>query len=381
VKLRAGWIWAVALSVLPLVAQADGSPADSSDAVIKTEILSTRHMRINGYPYAYFTPETQLAFGVGGMATFYTSNENLILRPSSLTVSAYYTTNDQYKISLASQMFFRDNATFLSGDAGYGFYVDKFWGIGNEAPDLGLQNFTRQGWNLNVELQVPPIIPLSKYRKIGAIYDFRTVTIVDKEENPFLLDDAVPGSEGGLTSGLGLILAFDNRNNVFYPTHGGWFEFKAIFYGSALGSDFDFQRYTLNLRQYVGIANKKMGQVLGFQLFADFARGTTPFYELPALGGSMIMRGYFTGRYRDINYVAGQAEFRSYFWRRLGGVVFAGLGDVGHDAKPMSLDTIKYSVGIGLRFKFNQAENVNLRADIGFGEDTSGVYFGLEEAF
>jgi hypothetical protein len=36
---------------------------------------------------------------------------------------------------------------------------------------------------------------------------------------------------------------------------------------------------------------------------------------------------------------------------------------------------------VGARFLFNKAENVNLRADIGFGRETSGVYFGLEEAF
>jgi hypothetical protein len=30
---------------------------------------------------------------------------------------------------------------------------------------------------------------------------------------------------------------------------------------------------------------------------------------------------------------------------------------------------------------FNQREKINLRADFGFGRDTRGVYFGLEEAF
>jgi hypothetical protein len=30
---------------------------------------------------------------------------------------------------------------------------------------------------------------------------------------------------------------------------------------------------------------------------------------------------------------------------------------------------------------FNQEEKVNLRVDFGVGKNTSGVYFGLEEAF
>jgi hypothetical protein len=34
-----------------------------------------------------------------------------------------------------------------------------------------------------------------------------------------------------------------------------------------------------------------------------------------------------------------------------------------------------------LPFVFNKRDKINLRADFGFGQDGSGVYFGLEEAF
>ena len=63
-------------------------------------------------------------------------------------------------------------------------------------------------------------------------------------------------------------------------------------------------------------------------------------------------------------------------------MAFAGVGDVfGSDASDVSLDELKYSYGLGLRFLFNRQEKINLRADFGFGQDTRGVYFGLEEAF
>ncbi|MCE2613258.1 hypothetical protein LVD13_09765 [Flavobacteriaceae bacterium D16] len=43
---------------------------------------------------------------------------------------------------------------------------------------------------------------------------------------------------------------------------------------------------------------------------------------------------------------------------------------------------LKYSFGGGLRYLFNKKENVNLRMDIGIGQDgNTGVYFGIEEAF
>jgi len=62
--------------------------------------------------------------------------------------------------------------------------------------------------------------------------------------------------------------------------------------------------------------------------------------------------------------------------------VFAGAGDVfGSPESDISFSNLKYSYGFGLRFLFNRQERINLRADFGFGRDTRGVYFGLEEAF
>jgi hypothetical protein len=43
---------------------------------------------------------------------------------------------------------------------------------------------------------------------------------------------------------------------------------------------------------------------------------------------------------------------------------------------------MKYSGGAGLRFQFNKEQKINLRMDIGIGQDgNTGLYFGIEEAF
>ena len=77
-----------------------------------------------------------------------------------------------------------------------------------------------------------------------------------------------------------------------------------------------------------------------------------------------------------------QLEYRQYFWWKFGFVVFAGAGDVASELMKFSLTELKYSYGFGLRFLFNKEEKVNLRVDLGFGNDgTSGLYFGIEEAF
>jgi len=77
----------------------------------------------------------------------------------------------------------------------------------------------------------------------------------------------------------------------------------------------------------------------------------------------------------------GQVEFRTHAWWRLGAVTFLGAGDVANEFGDFRLKNLQYSYGIGLRFVFNQKEGINLRADLGFGENTDGLYISVEEAF
>ena len=49
------------------------------------------------YPYAFYTPETQLAFGAGALIHFRTTTKEPV-RPSKILLSGYYTINNQYYI-------------------------------------------------------------------------------------------------------------------------------------------------------------------------------------------------------------------------------------------------------------------------------------------
>jgi outer membrane protein assembly factor BamA len=153
---------------------------------------------------------------------------------------------------------------------------------------------------------------------------------------------------------------------------------SALYYVEDLGSDYDYNRYEVDLRRYLG---KNDASVFAFHVLGQLTSGTPPFYELPALGGQQIMRGYYEGRYRDRIYLAGQAEYRRHLWWKLGAVAFLGAGNVGHDANDIRIADFKISSGFGLRVLFNEKEKVNLRIDLGFGPDTNGTYFALEEAF
>jgi outer membrane protein assembly factor BamA len=362
------------IAYLPLYSQKD---PDSSHALVTQEILSTHRTRINAYPYVYYTPETEVAFGVGGIVTFYTARDR-IMRPSKAVLNGYYSTKKQYKITLAPQVYFLKNRYFFSANLDYGYYVDKFWGVGWDTPEIENEQYISSGWGAEVQFHMPALTKLIHADKLGFIYDYYNSTIRDKKDNPNLLDPNTRGNEGGISSGLGLVWLWDNRDNIFFPKKGGYHRLKVVYYQQELGSDFDYNRYEVDLRRYTSMITN---WVVAWQVFFSQVGGYAPFYKLSALGGGQIMRGYYYGRYRDKIYLAGQVELRRFFWKRLGGVVFAGMGGVNDDYDRMTLRHTRFSWGGGLRFKFNEAEKVNIRMDIGFGKKVSGVYFGMEEAF
>lgn len=352
-------------------------PDDSTQAIVAKELYHSHQTSIKGYPYIYYTPETALAIGVGGIATFYTSRE-LILRPSKISLSGYYSTRKQYKISLTPQLYMLKNRYFLSGNINFGDFVDKFWGIGSTSPDMENVDYDSRAWGVLVNFQYPPLLRFMPQNKSGIIYDYYHYLIRDARNHPGLRDPHLIGRNGGVSSGLGLTVVWDTRNHIFFPTGGGYYQVKAIYYLRELGSSYDFNSYEIDLRKYFGFGG---WEVLAVQVFASFAAGHPPFYELPMLGGANLMRGYYQGRYRDRYFMSTQMEYRTHLWWRLGAVAFLALGDVSPTMREFNIRYAKVSGGFGFRFLFNQKEKVNVRMDIGFGRGTSGVYFGMEEAF
>ena len=330
---------------------------------------------INAYPYAYYTPETQLAFGAGGVLTYFTQKDHE-LNPSKLILSGFYSTIKTYEISLLSNMYFNKNRMASTVDLLFAHTVDRFYGIGNNTPELGTEEYVLDNVGGIADFQLPPAIVISD--RAGLIIEYRDYKIGDRRDNPYLQSDSITGSTGGAVSGIGMVYVWDNRDQVFFPNNGGITEVKVIFYTKDLGSDFTFHWLEVNSRRYWAF---KEDHVIAAQVYFNSVGGNIPFYKYPALGGSKIMRGYFKGRYRDTEYLAIQLEYRQYFWWKFGFAVFMGSGDVAPSITAFQLRHLKPTYGAGLRFLFNEEQKINLRVDFGFGKDTSGIYFSMEEAF
>lgn len=328
---------------------------------------------IHGFPYVYYTPETDWAFGGTGVVTF-RIDTGLTLSPSSVMLDAYYTVRRQYKFTLAPELYLNENRLLLSCSIEYGRIMDRFWGIGPRVADSDSTEFVKRV----VRFQARALMVKSGPLKAGVLYEYDRTTMLDTGLNPLLRSGAVVGSGGAIASGAGLMLRWDTRDNIFFPSGGSLHQFEYTVFAPAFGSDQAFQRSLLDLRAYYSLGG---GHIIGVQGGGMAISGTAPFYKLAPLGGDMIMRGYYSGRYRDRILLAAQAEYRNMFFSRFGGVVFAGAGDVASSFSAFHLKDIKPTYGAGLRFMMDTKEKVTLRVDFGVGRGTNGIYLAVKEAF
>lgn len=345
--------------------------------IIKKDSVLASKIGWMAYPYAFYTPETQFAIGAGALVYFRTSPE-IKLQQSKILFAGYYTTNDQYFMRLAPTLYFKGEKKFLN-ETQFLFAKEKmeFHGTGSIRDDIEDPDYTHRYFRFSTELIAKKIIADEMYT--GLNIDLSTNSVYDFDNNIVLTDSVYTyGKEGGFVSGLGWTFFWDTRNYQFYPTQNGYYKLKVFFYNSLFFSEFNYTQVIADLRQYFELLPN---QILAFQLYFDGTNGDTPFFRLPMMGGSQRMRGYFEGSYRDKRFITFQAEYRTRIWWRFGAVAFCGIGNVGENFFDMELKHSKFSYGGGLRFLFDKEEHINLRIDFGFGKNTSGVYFGMEEAF
>jgi hypothetical protein len=158
-------------------------------------------------------------------------------------------------------------------------------------------------------------------------------------------------------------------------------EVSFLKYDRALGSKSNFQGVNVDIRSSHPTSVRN---VLAWQVYGNFYHGNIPFNQLALMGGEMIMRGYYYGRYRDKNMIATQVEHRWLpfgFNKRFGAVAFAGAAVVAPKITGFEAKYIRPSGGVGLRYLLFPKKDIFLRLDIGFTKEGPGFYLFTGEAF
>lgn len=322
-------------------------------------------------PVLLYSPETRLGGGVALMHAYRGSAEG---RPIATGASLMYTQNRQIAAGVSTDAYLTGDRNHVTASIGYLKFPNLFFGIGNTTAQSDSETYTPR--TFGVDAAVERRVARGIYLGVGG--DFATGSMAEVQPARALASGAIPGSEIGRTAGLGAAVTYDTRDNILAAATGTYAKLAARSYTAFLGSDFDFTLLQLDLRRFHRLAG---GQVVAMQASWTGTSGDVPFTRMPQLGGQNLLRGYYQGRYRDRQYVAAQAEYRTPTWRRMGLAAFAGAGEVAARFEDLNVSGIHAAGGAGLRILLNRQERLALRLDYGAGAGSSGFYITVGEAF
>lgn len=345
--------------------------------LLSNEKDTTRSASFMPVPVLGYSQEIGFEFGLGSLYSFYFDRKDTLNRSSNFSGTASYSTKKTYNLTLKGDAWTKGNLYHLIGEVRFKKTPFNFYGIGNNTFQTNEDRLVQQ--QIKIAIDVEKTFMKSAYT--GLSLGFESYDFTDKigggiyTTSPLLND-----RDGGQVLYLGISQSYDTRNSNNYPTKGF---FGRLTYQYALSS-FNGSLIKFNIRNFWPITPKL---VFGAQaLYYTIKGSNTPFYLLPQLGNDEMMRGYYTGRYRDENLMASQAELRYRFSNRFGVVAFAGAGKVFANGG-FSLNELKPNYGFGGRYFFDTAKGLSIRLDYGVGEKRAnedrqkGFYISLAEAF
>lgn len=329
------------------------------------------------YPTLAYSPETSFEFGFSSLLLFQAKNDTLN-RLSEVQAFTFITLEAQYGIWLDNAIYGDKDKWFFLGRTRFQRFPLLYYGIGPETP--GTEPALIDANYLLLRQRVLRKIIPNLFAGPEVDYQQLYNTKFNQPEGHDVYDPPT-GSMGTRNLGLGAALVYDNRHNVLNVRKGLFGELSFLRYSKSIGSDYDFYGVNVDVRS----SHKTNARnVLAWQLYGNFMSGDVPFNQLALMGGEMIMRGFYSGRYRDKNMLAFQTEHRWLpfkFSKRIGGTVFAAAAVVAPKINEFSWKHIRPSGGVGLRYLLFPKKDIFLRLDVGFTKEGPGFYLFTGEAF
>lgn len=345
---------------------------------------STKKSNFVIVPALASAPETGFEFGGASLFSFYTDTvRHSITRVSSLYGYASVTTKGQEKISINANYWEPLNTWHYTATLSFYNFPFDFYGTGNNTRKVNEELIDEKRTRAIFAAQKLVVKYFYAGISMGG-YKYYYYSGTANQNLEFKDDPAIQSNTGGSVLTAGPALTFDSRNNNTYTTRGIMVNAN-LHYNQGIYSNNSYEGGYFNIEySQFFLLQKKL--VLGLDVKEQsLIGGLSPFYLLPQLGNDALMRGYYTGRYRDRNLLAGQTELRYRITSRFGVVGFLGTGEVAHNS--FNADQLKPNYGGGLRYFFDTEKGLSIRADYGFGEKPAGepreqgFYIALGEAF
>nr|WP_269670524.1 BamA/TamA family outer membrane protein [Stenotrophomonas sp. SY1] len=176
------------------------------------------------------------------------------------------------------------------------------------------------------------------------------------------------------TSGLGLSLEYDSRDNPFTPSSGWLGMIEGNFYLPGIGSENSFQSYRGHVYGYWPIGKHF---ILGGRADARWANGDIPFYRLPYID----LRGIGSARYQDTRAAVLETELRWNMTRRWALIGFVGAGRTWGRHNSFGDGASQVSKGAGVRYLIARQLGMHVGLDYAWGPEDDTFYIQAGSAW
>ncbi|GAB2646122.1 BamA/TamA family outer membrane protein [Vibrio panuliri] len=321
-------------------------------------------------PGPFVNPEQGFGIGVAAVGLYTPYDWQKGDPYSTLTVTSYASTSGSYGLGVNNRTYLDNDKVRLLGEAWISHTPGYYWGIGSASAENDQYKVQYEARRLQVNPKIAFEVLPNTYLKAGWQWQsYSEVKGVDGDVLPVELVDAT-------ASGSVLGFEYDTRDFEPNPMHGQFIDFEWIANRDSFGSDSDYDNVIANLRHYQPWSDST---IIAMEVYSQSIIGDAPWFDYAQLGDDQRMRGYYQGQYRDKHQLSTQVEVRHTFSGRHGMVAWLGMGNVAPSYSQLFETDWLPSVGVGYRFAFKA--RINVRVDLAVGQDSTGFYFQINEAF
>ena len=173
---------------------------------------------------------------------------------------------------------------------------------------------------------------------------------------------------------LGLVVDYDSRDNMFYPTRGSYAELEAQFARGWLGGSKSFETYRARGYSWLPLNPK---WTLGVRLDGQTTGGSVPFYAQPYID----LRGVSRGRYQDKTALVAETELRWNVTPRWSVSGFTGIGKAYGRWRTFSESDNVVSVGAGFRYLIARKLGLAVGIDVAHSKEQNAFYIQVGSAW
>ena len=256
-----------------------------------------------------------------------------------------------------------------------------FYGIGNDTLASSEANFDFTQFNTWTDFQVRPrrnpflFGATLEYMQIDQRFELDTVFA------QLFTPDRVPGvgAQPDYIHASGTV-ALDWRPAADYARRGGYYGITAQHYADQKG-DFTFSRLEYEAVQHVPILRDAWVLSLRGRVHTTMLDDVdnVPFFMMPFLGSGSTLRGYSSGRFRDLNSLLLSAEWRVLVNSFVDLAFFYDAGKVTSRRSDLNLDALHENYGVGLRLHSPVATPI--RVEFARGKEGNRLVFAADAVF